>query len=258
MFLKELRIILEEIKKNTSLKEFFIDDSIKIKENFKFEINPNFSNDIIFKEDTYLELGGPNNASTSIILPTNDEADLKNIINNKITLIGPNIRESKENNLDFGQIFIMGGKNILEISLKDLDRKTRLINYLEGYMIKATPRKLWTRVSKSIVEKGFDFEALGKAFFILLKESIPEIEVMEIIFITSNKDDIKKFDNFNSLIYKKYGVSKTIQYLEKYQELVKKREDCGFEWDCNTCDYTSICDEIDDLIARMKKFRKNN
>ena len=257
LFLRELRIIIEEIKKENIYKEYFIPNLLELKKNFRFNLSSDLANNIIFKEDTFLELGGPKNASTSVILPTKDDADLKQIIDNKITLIGSDISNTQEKDLNFGQIFIMGGKEILKISLKDLDRQTRLISNLEGYMVKATPRKLWTRVSKDLASKGFNFEELGKAFLILLKERVPEIEFLEIIFITTKKEDIKKLDKLNSLIYKRYGVSKTIQYLEKYQELVKKREDCGFEWDCSTCDYSTICDEIDDVIARMKEYRKN-
>ncbi|MHA1784908.1 MAG: hypothetical protein ACTSX4_06270 [Candidatus Helarchaeota archaeon] len=257
MFLKELRIIIEEIKKDNPFKELFLPAISEIEKNFKFNIIHDGSNEIIFKEDTFIELGGPKNASSSLILPIKNENELEKIIDGKITIIGKDIDEATENNLNFAQVFLFGGKEIFKISLKDLDRKTRQIGNLEGYMVKSTPRKLWTRVSNEIAKKGFNFEVLGKAFNIILRRNIPQLEILEIIFITTSKEDIKKFDKLNALIYKKYGVSKTIQYLEKYQELVKKRDDCGFDWDCNSCDYSSICDEIDDIIARMKEYRKN-
>jgi len=251
-----LRIIIEEIKKNNTVTEYTISNPSELRKDFSFKLDPSIANDIIFKEDTFLELGGPSNSSGSLILPISDEKELNEIIDGKITVIGKDIQEVEAGSLDFAQVFIMGGDGIVEISVKDLDRNTRSINNLEGYMIRATPRKLWTRVSSDVAKKGFTLKNLGEAFNIVLREEISQLTSLEIIFITTSGEDIKKLQKLNTLIYNIYGTSKTLQYLEQYQELIKKRDDCGFDWDCSSCDYSVICDEIDDVIARMKEYRK--
>ncbi len=257
MFLRELRIIIEEIKRNNPVKEYILENFNDLRKNFPFKLDQSIANDIIFKEDTFLELGGPSNSSGSLILPISDENELNEIINGKITIIGNDFQEVESGGLDYAQIFIMAGEGIVEISVKDLDRYTRTINNLEGYMIRATPRKLWTRVSQDVAKKGFGLKNLGEAFNIILPEQIPQLSSLEIIFITTSDDDIKKLIKLNQLIYNVYGTTKTLQYLEQYQELIKKRDDCGFDWDCSSCDYATICDEIDEVIARMKEYRKN-
>ena len=106
LFLKELRIIIEEIKKDNPCKELFLPAISEIEKNFKFNIIHDGSNEIIFKEDTFIELGGPKNASSSLILPIKNENELEKIIDGKITIIGKDIDEATENNLNFAQVFL--------------------------------------------------------------------------------------------------------------------------------------------------------
>ena len=54
---------------------------------------------------------------------------------------------------------------------------------------------MWSRVSKNAAEKGFCFETLGRALMAIFKSDMPKVQAVEILFVTSSKEDLEQLDN---------------------------------------------------------------
>ncbi len=58
-------------------------------------------------------------------------------------------------------------------------------------MIKSIPQHMWSRVSLDAAGKGFNFEILGRALMAIYRSAVPKIEAMEVMFVTSSKEDLQ-------------------------------------------------------------------
>ncbi len=255
----------------------------EIRKDICIKVGEKESSGVILREDTFIELGNPEMGSCSILLYTDKPAMLND---GRITLIGPDINDSGVNNLSFdeiviigslhgndkdiveleslsrnknatqsfpfGQIIMLGGKELTEKDFESL-RETLIIgDQIEGYRVRSFSENIWSRVSKQAVAKGFNFETLGKALMIIFKTAHPKIESMEVGFVTTNKDDIS--------ILKEYSK----QILKTSKEIVKenwkiKGYDIECSSDCNTCDDKPVCDDIREVLKdKMKKNSTKN
>ena len=205
--------------------------------------------EIILSEETKFELGGMNKQSFSLIYPIK-EAEL--VENGKIVLIGKEIRDIAEKDLDFGLFITIGGKEITEKQTEDLKHFNFISNGIEGFMVRSVPQKFWCRLSSEIIKKGFSFEFLGNAILYLYKEKFGNlIEVMEILIINSYTDSINKFIEITSEI-RQERKKKWAKRVEEW----KKRADCDYEWDCEDCIYVDTCDLVRDVLEERKKIEK--
>ena len=247
-----------------SIREF-VEQEIQLeKEVKKFKRTPNpsvyFKNhnikvdldkckEIILSEETKFELGGMNKQSFSLIYPIK-EAEL--VEDGKIVLIGKEIRDIAEKDLDFGLFITIGGKEITEKQTEDLKHFNFISNGIEGFMVRSVPQKFWCRLSSEIIKKGFSFEFLGNAILYLYKEKFGNlIEVMEILIINSYTDSINKFIEITSEI-RQERKKKWAKRVEEW----KKRADCDYEWDCEDCIYVDTCDLVRDVLEERKKIEK--
>jgi len=205
------------------------------------------------KEEVFVELGSPQRESVSYIVigPPSEIQD------GYITLIGPDIPESEGRDLNFGQVILVGGLAIPDLEYKEMERALFHLKNLEGFMIRAIPNKLWGRVNRQAVQHGFSFETLGKALMIMYRQQFPSIEAMEIVFITT---DIPQ----DFLEVRVIGTEVRKKYIQKYSETLKsrlaeitekQRADCNNPWSCEECDYNAVCDEIQDIVDKMKVYR---
>jgi CO dehydrogenase/acetyl-CoA synthase beta subunit len=215
-------------------------------EGLPVKVGPKAGSGIVLRGDTFAELGNPEVGSTAFPLWTNTTA----LINDcRITLIGPDILESQGASLPFAQIIIASGKELSEKQHSALDESQYISDQIEGYMVKSTPGRMWTRVSNTVAERGFDFEALGKALMAIYKSRVPEIEAMEIVFVTSSKEDVRKLDEIAEQVKK---ISKDIvreTWLARGYDILE----CTLGWDCGSCPDKSVCDDIKSVITVRKK-----
>ena len=193
---------------------------------------------IVFNEDTWLEFGNPGMFSLAAALVT-DNLDL--VIDRSITLIGPDIPEAS-GSLAFAQVLLIASNE-----LQDEDyRKINSFQYeleLKGYMIKAVPSSLtiWSRVSKESAREGFSFEILGKAIIDSYKSKFNNPSV-EIIFVTSSKEDVEELKDLNQKVTRIIGA------------MNKMIEEMSF--DCSTCEYLDVCGDVRQLGALREKMMK--
>lgn len=234
---KEVKIY----KRNSKPSIFFKNHNIKV--------DLDKCKEIILSEETKFELGGMNKQSFSLIYPLN-EPEL--IEDGKIVLLGKEIRELIEKDLDFGLFILIGGKEITEKHIEDLKRFTFISNGIEGFMVRSVPQKFWCRLSSEIIKKNFSFEFLGNAIMYLYKEKFGNlIEAIEILFINSYEDSIKKFIDITSEIREE----RNKKWAKKIEEW-KKRADCDYEWDCEDCLYIDTCDLVRNVLEEREKIEK--
>ena len=113
-------------------------------------------------------------------------------------------------------------------------------------MVRSAAENVWSRVSKGVAARGFDFEMLGKSLLGLAKSVAEGITAMEVLFVTSSKDDVNELSSIAS-------GSRSVGS-EILKETWKARGydvDCDF--DCSSCSDSVVCDDIRDVIASIKK-----
>jgi CO dehydrogenase/acetyl-CoA synthase beta subunit len=208
-------------------------------------IGPQASTGIILREDTFVELGNPSTASCAFLLWTDNPALVRD---GRITLVGPDIAESQGRNLPFAQALMLGGSALREEHQEALDRSQYVFDQIEGYMIRSVPQRMWSRVSKAAVDKGFDFQVLGRALMGIVKTQLSQVEAMEVLFVTSSKEDLALLENIAAQVGK---ISRDI----RRQSLVRRLDgtyECTTGYDCNVCSDKPVCDDIKQLIALRK------
>jgi len=198
---------------------------------------------IILRSDT---LGNPAAGSCSLLLWTNDPARLRD---GRIALFGPGIQESAGTSLPFGQVLIAAGEDLEAEDHETLQQAQHVSDQIEGYMVRTTSENVWGRVSNDAGARGFDFETLGRALMSLVKAEVPGVSAMEVVFVTSSKEDVTRLGEIAAKVKQVGG--------EILRETWKARGydmDCDF--DCESCIDQSVCDDIRDVIAANRKKAK--
>ena len=207
------------------------------------KVGPKANPGIILRDDTFAELGNPVAGSRAVFLWT-DNPSL--ITNGRITLFGPDIPESSKASLPFAQIFIVGGNNFREKRHEAFVMGAHVSDQIEGYMVRSSTGNMWSRVSNDVAAKGFSFEVLGKAMMKIFKLAITDVQAMEIVFVTTSKDDVMRLNE----------MSKEIADIN--QDIIKevwkaKGYDLDCNYDCSSCMDQSVCDSIREVIDTHRK-----
>ena len=93
--------------KNRQIREFHCPTDVnRILEGLPIRVGPGASQGIILRSDSFAEIGNPEAGSASFLLWT-DSPSL--VTDGKITLIGPDIPESPDASLPFGQVLMVQG-----------------------------------------------------------------------------------------------------------------------------------------------------
>lgn len=204
---------------------------------------------LVLGMDTAVELGSPEKGSTSFVLWGNTPPEEKN---SSIKIIGPDLPQLKGKNVPFGKIVIIGGKGFNQENLYDRYRimdKVRYDIHLKGYMMRGVSQyqREWSRVSKEALSDGFSFNILGSALINKFLE-LDFVHSVQVIFITASSEDISEM----SLVSNK---------LTRIIEAMNKMTD-EMSLDCDTCEYTDVCSEVEELRsmrdANIKKGETNN
>lgn len=233
--------VVKIFEKNAHFVNFFAKCIIKV--------GLDSSKEIILQEETGLELGGANKKSFSLIYPT----DLIDIIRDgKITLIGPEIKDIKALNIDYGILILIGFKKITEKEFENLKQFNFISNGIEGFMIRTIPRKFWCRINTAVLKKKFSFEFFGNAIMYLYQQKFNDlIKSIEVIMINSDPDLIDKLVEITSELREESD--------KKWKEKIetwKKRAGCDYDWDCQECPYTETCDEVKNVLDAREKLEK--
>jgi len=218
----------------------------RLKEGLPIRIGPQANTGIILRGDTFIELGNPTAGSCAALLWTKD---LSLINDGKVTLIGPDIQESPEASLPFGQILIVGGADFEAEDHEELIAGQYIADQIEGYMVKSSSRNMWSRVSRDVAAKGFSFETLGSALMAIFKSQMLKVQAMEVLFVTSSKEDVLRLDEISAQIQKIGG-----EVVKENWKIKGYDIDCSM--DCSSCNDKPVCDDIRDVLADQKEKEK--
>ncbi|MFA5375712.1 MAG: hypothetical protein WC455_08175 [Dehalococcoidia bacterium] len=208
-------------------------------------VGPKAGSDLILRGDTFVELGSPDVGAASFLLWTDDPSLVKS---GRVTLIGPDIPDSEGASLPFGQVIIAAGKKLSSDKHEIIDRTQYVSDQIEGYMLKSMSRQMWSRVSKDAAAKGFSFETLGKALMTIFKSSVPDIEAVEVLFVTTSKEDLQPLEELGEQIREiSKNMTKEIWKTKGYDI------ECFSTFDCASCPDSAVCDEIKEMVNVRKK-----
>ncbi len=206
-------------------------------------IGPGANPRIILRGETFVELGSPEAGSCGLVLWT----DNPSLINDgRMTLIGPDIPDSQAHSLPFGQVLLVGGTQLGIEEHQSVGQAQYVADQIEGYMIKSSSRNIWGRVSKDAAAKGFCFEFLGRAVMAIYRSSLPKVEAIEALFITSSKEDVLAL---NEIAQEAQAIG---------AKLVKehwkaKGYDLDCDLNCSSCSEKAVCDDIRKVVAERAR-----
>jgi len=198
--------------------------------------------DIILSSDTVIELGHPETESLAFLMWT-DSPD--RVRDGGITLMGPDLKGLASGKSPLGKITLVGVHGFTQDNayerFQEMDMvRTRL--FLQGHMLRAVPQqnREWSRISKKALEEGFSLKMLGNE---LIREyrQLKYVDAVEVIFLTSSAGDIRKFRPTGE------KVSQIARAMNKIFD--------NLEFDCAACDYSDVCDEVEDLRGMHKRAR---
>jgi CO dehydrogenase/acetyl-CoA synthase beta subunit len=247
-YLKKVSGYLRElIEQGRPVREFACEGDLNsLAAELPVRVGTQASSGIILRGDTFAELGSPDAGSCAFPLWSTDPSL---ITDGRIRLVGSGIQESEGASLPFAQVLMVAGKDLNDEEHSALEQKQYVSDQIEGYMIRSTPGRMWSRVSKEAAGKGFDFDVLGKALVFLLQSQMPKIQAMEVVFVTSGKGDVQGLGDIAEQVR---TIGKNIErekWLARGYDIVE----CTLGVDWKSCSDKPVCDDIREVVKVRKK-----
>jgi len=196
---------------------------------------------IILRGDTFMELGSPETGSCAFLLWTDD---VSLVCDGRITFIGPDIPEAPGTSLPFGQVLMVAGPDLTSQDHRPLENAQYIADHIEGYMIRSVSQQMWSRVSREAAGKGFSFETLGRALMAIYKTEMPAVTAMEVLFVTSSKEDLGPLEEMAAQVRQIFVKTLT----EDWKARGFNVYECNSGWDCQVCPDQVVCDDIKEII----------
>lgn len=198
---------------------------------------------VVLEPDTAIELGNPRDESASFMLWSDDT---KKINDGRMTLIGPDLGESKQKGLPFGKVVLLGVKGMTEDNCYERHRELEMARYdlnLSGYMMRSASQygREWSRISKEALGSGVTFATLSSALAQMYR-NVDFVESVEIVFVTSSPEDVRELGILGDKASRLIGA------------LNKMAAEMSFE--CDSCDFVDVCSEVEDLRNIRNNLKK--
>ncbi len=151
---------------------------------------PAYEGERVRGADLHCQCGGGKTQCTELV----KMADMKEIEDGKVDVIGPDVTDLKE-----GETFPLGiyvqiaGREFQEDFEPIMERQIHhLVNYIQGIMHIGQRDISWIRVSKSAMEKGFSLKDLGVVLHAKFHQDFTKIVDKVQVTLYTNKDDVDK------------------------------------------------------------------
>ena len=194
---------------------------------------------LVLNSDTAVELGNPNQESIAFLIWTDD---VEKVENGRVRILGPDFSQINKQQISFGRVVIVGGNGFNGENSYLRFREMENLRYdisLKGYMMRAVPQiqREWSRVSREAVDNGFSFQTLGSE---LLNQylKLEYIEAAEVLFVTAGRQEVEDLRPTANSFFK------IISAMNKLNEELLH--------ECDACDYSEICDDIEELRTMRK------
>ena len=167
----------------------------------------------------------------------------------RIILIGPDVGESSSGQLPFGQVIMVGGEHLNDNDYHQLLQWQNVSDQIEGYMVKSILENIWSRISHTAAQKGFSFEILGAALMRRIKSEMPKVQSVEVLFVTSNKEDVLELNKIGKPVREAARNIKEKIWRDRGIDILA----CKPGGHCGSCDDKSICDDIKKIADQRSK-----
>lgn len=201
------------------------------------------STSVVVGEEVGAELGRPGLASHAMVLTTCD-ADL--VDDGQVQCVGREIDHAPEGGLPFVQVVMLALKPGSVPDPYELEATQYLTNRVQGYMARTVPGRLWVRVGRDLIDRGFRLHSLGSVLLAAYRMDFPDVVKAQALLVTG---DDRRVDAFDS-------VAAEFKVLSgRHRKLVLAGTgvyDCP-DLDCDACDEKPICDALKDVAVRYRK-----
>ena len=217
-------------------------DAAALSSRFGFSARKQERAEIILSEDVGMELGHPSTASRAVVLTTFDPECVRP---GRITLLGPDMEGmTSDRRPPLGQAVILGLRDEAPDPF-ELDSAQYLTNRLPGFMIRSVPGRLWVRVSRKARAAGLNLAVVGSALAASYTGSFEGVEGMEVVFITSSREDVEELGRIAAEADILSGRHK------KLVLGVDGEVEC-LELNCEVCEDKPVCDELRDIVIKRR------
>jgi CO dehydrogenase/acetyl-CoA synthase beta subunit len=200
---------------------------------------------LILKEDTAVELGGPATEGTTFLLWTDD---VSLVSDGKVTLIGPDITETAEALLPFGQVVLVAGSSLNKELHPRLERDLRDAESVLGYAVRSTGGRIWSRVSRQALDQGFSLRGLGSTILSQLRSRQSAGTAAEIILVTSSAEDVQSLERIGAQVRK---LSHDLRR-ERLKQVSEDVYECRSGVSCDVCADNDVCTDIRQIVSIRK------
>ncbi|KPA15325.1 bifunctional acetyl-CoA decarbonylase/synthase complex subunit alpha/beta [Candidatus Magnetomorum sp. HK-1] len=151
---------------------------------------PAFEGERVRGADLYTQMGGGKTQCTEFVI----SAEMDEIEDGKVEVIGPNIKDIKERDvLPLGIYIQVAGREFQADFEPILERQIHhLVNYIQGLMHMGQRDIAWVRISKTAIEKGFSLEDIGKVLHAKLHQDFGKILDKVQVTLYTKKEDVEK------------------------------------------------------------------
>ena len=245
-YLRRIRDYNKDLEKKGRRVRVWFDDPLS-----GGEVTPSqAASPLILKENTAVELGGPQTAGSTFMIWTKD---VSLISDGQIMLVGPDFGEVNGGTLPFGQVTLVGGPAISKEIQSRLEREQYAAERLPGYMVRSTGGRIWSRVSFQALDDGLSLRSLGASIIAHLHDKLPTVTAAEIIFITSSIDDVQNLERIGAQVRK---LSHDLRR-ERLRETADGQYICENEISCEACTDNEVCSEIREILVIRKKVNQS-
>lgn len=193
----------------------------------------------VFKQDIAFELGPPKKESVAFLFQVEATDSLDN---GRISIIGPELGDYQEQRLDFGLIVLAEVESGNPWNDYRLFRSLEEVRYridLEGYMRRGVSQFLreWSRISREAMKSGFGFHTLGQAL-VQAYQDLDCVRSVEIV-LTAVPRTVREM---------KAITGRAFRFLQAAHKMIDENL-----MDCNTCEFSDLCRESEDLKSIRNK-----
>ena len=151
---------------------------------------PAYEGERVRGADLYCQAGGGKTQCTEYL----KLAEMNEIEDGKVTVIGPDIPDMKEGDVfPLGIFMQVAGREFQEDFEPILERQTHhLINYIQGVMHIGQRDIAWVRVSKAAVEKGFTLKDIGVVLHAKFHQDFNKILDKVQVTLYTKQEDVDK------------------------------------------------------------------
>jgi len=151
---------------------------------------PAYEGERVRGQDLYCQMGGGKTQCTELV----KMAEMNEIEDGKVVLVGPDINEVKEGGaMPLGIYVQIAGREFQTDFEPILERQIHhLVNYIQGVMHIGQRDIAWIRVSKAAVQKGFSLKHLGVVLHAKFHQDFTKIVDKVQVTLFTKQEDVDK------------------------------------------------------------------